>query len=222
MRSTRTRAALATKVADGKARSWAQLHNRMDSMDNNDNPGMPTLQPWVATTAMPANRFVFKRNPFFHRVDSGGAAAALYRRASRSSIADAGLIAAKTAAGDADLQARGLSLADITVLKANEAQGQVQGFDLADRQGIACCALSEFERERCGLAQADARAAIPARAGARHQSRATSTGRCFSGLASEGNNAVLEGVAVVQAGVFDRECGLRSEGGERVARSNRA
>src|SRR5262245_11926574 len=94
-------AALAAKVAAGKARSWGQLHNRMDSMDNNDNPDMPTLQPWVATTAMPSNRFVFKRNPFFHRVDSNGRQLP-YVDGIEIAITDAGLVAAKAAAGDAD------------------------------------------------------------------------------------------------------------------------
>ena len=114
--------ALAAKVAQGKARSWAQLHNRMDSMDNNDNPDLPTLQPWVPTTALPANRLVFKRNPFFHRVDAAGNQLPYIDRIDVS-IVDAGLVPAKSAAGDSDLQARGLALADITVLKANQARG---------------------------------------------------------------------------------------------------
>ena len=116
-------AALAGKVKAGKTRAWAQLHNRMDSMDNNDNPDLPTLQPWVATTAMPANRFVFKRNPYFHRVDVAGNQLP-YIDGIDVAITDGGLVAAKSAAGDSDLQARGLNFSDITVLKANEAKGR--------------------------------------------------------------------------------------------------
>ena len=44
-----------------------------------ENPDLPTLEPWVNTTAPPAERFVFERNPYFHRVDTRRPAAALYR-----------------------------------------------------------------------------------------------------------------------------------------------
>jgi peptide/nickel transport system substrate-binding protein len=115
-------AALASLVAQAKASSWAQLHNRMDSLDKNDNPDMPTLQPWIARTAMPANRFAFRRNPFFHRVDTAGNQLP-YIDGVDVLIADGGLIPAKAAAGEADLQARGINFADITSLKANEAKG---------------------------------------------------------------------------------------------------
>ena len=37
-----------------------------------DNPDLPTLQPWRLTNAPPATRFVFERNPYFHRVDPEG------------------------------------------------------------------------------------------------------------------------------------------------------
>lgn len=114
--------ALAALVASSKASSWAALHNRMDSLDKNDNPDMPTLQPWMTRTAMPANRFVFRRNPFFHRVDTAGNQLP-YIDGVEVLIADGGLIPAKVAAGESDLQARGINLADITSLKANEAKG---------------------------------------------------------------------------------------------------
>lgn len=117
------KASLDALVSKGKMRSWAQLHNRMDSMGNNDNPGLPTLQPWVPVTEMPATRFMFKRNPYFHRVDSRGLQLP-YIDGIEISIVDAGLIPAKTAAGDSDLQARGLAFSDVSILKANEAKGK--------------------------------------------------------------------------------------------------
>ena len=109
-------------VAKKKMRSWAQLHNQMDSMGNNDNPDLPTLQAWVPVTEVPATRVLFKRNPYYHRVDSNGVQLP-YIDAIEITIVDGGLIAAKAAAGDADLQARGLSFGDVAVLKANEAKG---------------------------------------------------------------------------------------------------
>ena len=41
-------------------------------MYNFDNPDLPTLQPWMLTNPPPATRFVFERNPYFHRVDPNG------------------------------------------------------------------------------------------------------------------------------------------------------
>jgi peptide/nickel transport system substrate-binding protein len=117
------KAMLDAQVAKGKMRSWAQLHNRLDSMGNNDNPALPSLQPWVPVTEMPATRFVFKRNPYFHRVDGRGLQLP-YIDGIEISIVDAGLIPAKTAAGDSDLQARGLSFSDVSILKANEGKGK--------------------------------------------------------------------------------------------------
>jgi peptide/nickel transport system substrate-binding protein len=183
-------AELAKKVSAAKARSWAELHNRMDAIDDNDNPAMPTLQPWFATTAMPANRFVFKRNPFFHRVDTAGQQLP-YVDAIDVSITDGGLVAAKAAAGDADLQARGLSLADITVLKANEAKGkykvlawpiakgsQVALYPNLNANDVGWRALMRDQRFRRALALGINRTDI--------------NKALYFGMATEGNNAVLK------------------------------
>src|SRR3712207_8715162 len=50
-------------------KSWAALHNRMDDMKEQTNPELPTLMPWRVMNAAPANRFIFERNPYYHRVD---------------------------------------------------------------------------------------------------------------------------------------------------------
>jgi peptide/nickel transport system substrate-binding protein len=117
-----SKAMLDAAVARKKVRSWAQLHNQLDSMGNNDNPALPTLQAWLPVTEVPATRVLFKRNPFYHRVDTRGVQLP-YIDAIEIAIVDGGLIAAKTAAGDSDLQARGLTFGDVSVLKANEGKG---------------------------------------------------------------------------------------------------
>ena len=53
-------------------RNWAALHNRRDNQYKNDNPKLPTLQPWVLRTKPPAQRFIFERNPYYHRIDQNG------------------------------------------------------------------------------------------------------------------------------------------------------
>ena len=52
--------------------SWAALHNRRDNQYRNDNPKLPTLDPWMLRDKPPAERFVFTRNPYYYRVDEKG------------------------------------------------------------------------------------------------------------------------------------------------------
>lgn len=113
---------IAALVAKEKVKGWAALHNRRDSMYDNDNPEIPTLQPFVLQPGGgPIYRF--KRNAYFHRVDPYGTPLP-YLDGIDVTIVEPGLIAAKTAAGDSDLQARGLAFADATALKASEGKGR--------------------------------------------------------------------------------------------------
>jgi len=99
-------------------RGWPAMHNKMDNLDKNDNPDLPTLQPWVATTAMPADRFVFRRNPYFHRVDPQGRQLP-YIDEVVMSIVDSKIVPAKTGTGESDLQARYLRFDNFTFLRKN-------------------------------------------------------------------------------------------------------
>jgi peptide/nickel transport system substrate-binding protein len=85
----------------------------------NDNPDLPTLEPWQLSTKPPSSRFIFVRNPYFHRVDTSGRQLPYIDRIALT-IASAGLLPAKTAAGESDLQARGLGFENYTVLKQAE------------------------------------------------------------------------------------------------------
>ena len=107
-------------VARGEHRGWSALHNAMDNMGREDNPALPTLEPWHLVTEGPSDRMVFERNPFFHRVDPEGRQLPYIDRVIVN-IAAGDLIAAKTATGDSDLQARNISLTDAPLLKQNEA-----------------------------------------------------------------------------------------------------
>jgi len=103
-------------------RNWAQLHNRRDNMYRNDNPDLPTLDPWMLQTRPPAERFVFLRNPYFHRVDAAGRQLPYIDRVTMA-VADPQLIPLKVNAGEADLQARGLAFAHYTFLRRAAARG---------------------------------------------------------------------------------------------------
>jgi peptide/nickel transport system substrate-binding protein len=102
-----------------KVKGWAALHNRLDAMFEQTNPDLPTLQPWRVTNTAPAARFVFVRNPHYHRVDAQGQQLPYVDRVLMD-IAAAGLFAAKANAGEADLLFRGLTMEDIPILREGE------------------------------------------------------------------------------------------------------
>lgn len=110
------KAALEQRIKTAKARSWQQLHSRLDNMYRNDNPDLPTLDPWINRTAAPAERFVFSRNPYFHRVDSEGRQLPYLDRVVMQ-VADSKIVPVKTGSGETDLQARYLSFDNYTFLK---------------------------------------------------------------------------------------------------------
>ena len=112
---------LDTIVKEAGARNWAGLHHRKNHPYKNDNPDLPVLQPWVNTTPPPAERFVFVRNPYYHRVDDHGRQLP-YIDEVTVHITSSSLVAAKTAAGESDLQGRYLRLDDYTFLKAGESR----------------------------------------------------------------------------------------------------
>ena len=117
---------LAARIAEARQKSWQQLHNRKDDLTEFNNPDLPTLQPWVPTTAAPADRFVFVRNPFYHRVDPEGRQLPYIDRVVMT-VADAKIIPAKTGAGESDLQSRYLRFDNYTFLKQGEKRA---GYDV--------------------------------------------------------------------------------------------
>ncbi len=118
-------AELAKKVEAARQRNWASLHNRLDDLYKNDNVDLPSLQPWINTTKPPSDRFRFKRNPYFHRVDPKGQQLP-YIDQVMVQIASSGIIPAKTGAGDSDLQARYLRFDNYTFLKESEARQNIK------------------------------------------------------------------------------------------------
>ena len=109
---------------EGK-RNWAAVHTSRFRPYKNTNPDLPTLQPWVNTTAPPSQRFVFVRNPWFHRTDTNGRQLPYIDRVVVN-ISDGKLIPAKTGAGESDLQARHLTFNDYTFLKQSEKRNAKQ------------------------------------------------------------------------------------------------
>jgi peptide/nickel transport system substrate-binding protein len=101
------------------SRSWPGLYQKKDEQYRNDNPDLPSLEPWINTTPLPSTRFVLVRNPYFHRVDVAGRQLPYIDRVIVN-ISEEKLIPAKAGAGDVDLQARYLRFDNYTFLKQNE------------------------------------------------------------------------------------------------------
>lgn len=116
---------LKKRVKDVGARSWAALHNRMDAPYRNDNPDLPTLDPWVLQTRPPAERFMFVRNAYYHRVDPEGHQLPYIDRVALESV-DPKIVPVKTGAGESDLQARYLGFDNYTFLKQAAARNHYQ------------------------------------------------------------------------------------------------
>jgi peptide/nickel transport system substrate-binding protein len=95
--------ALAKKIL--RRSNWASLHHTMDRMYKFDNPDLPTLQPWILRTKPPAERFLFTRNPFYHRIDANGRQLPYIDQVIMV-LAAPKIIPVKTGAGETDLQAR--------------------------------------------------------------------------------------------------------------------
>jgi peptide/nickel transport system substrate-binding protein len=96
--------------------NWVQTFRRLDAMLADDNVDMPTLNPWVLTTPPPAQRYVFVRNPYYHRIDETGQQLPYADRVVFA-VTSPNLIAARAALGDADLQLRYLKMRDYAFLQ---------------------------------------------------------------------------------------------------------
>ena len=105
--------------------SWIQIYRRLDVMYANDNIDLPSLNPWVNTTPSPAQRFVFARNPFYHRIDEKGQQLPYIDKVIFT-LAATNLVPAKAGLGEADLQPRYLNMRDYTFLQKSAKNSGVE------------------------------------------------------------------------------------------------
>ncbi|MEQ1889209.1 MAG: ABC transporter substrate-binding protein [Alphaproteobacteria bacterium] len=180
---------LAAEVRKAKVHSWAALHNRQDNMYNFDNVALPTLQPWVNMTSSPASRYILARNPYYHRVDQNGRQLPYIDQVVMT-VVESRLIPAKSTAGETDLQARGLSFSDITVLKKGEARGSyvTRLWPIATGSQIALYPNLNYERPVFRQLLRDVRFR---RALSMGIDRHLINRSLYFGLAAESNNMVL-------------------------------
>lgn len=110
---------LSALIEQQRVETWVDLHTKMSRSYRPENPDLPMLDPWVNTTAPPANQFVFVRNRYFHRVDEAGVQLPYVDKVVLN-VSSPAIIPAKAGAGETDLQAMGLAFDDYRYLKAAE------------------------------------------------------------------------------------------------------
>jgi len=120
------REALDEQAKSRGSRNWSGYFLKKARQYRLTNPELPSLQPWVNTISPPAERYVFKRNPYFHRVDENHLQLP-YIDQVQVNIVSSSLIPAKTGAGESDLQGHYLRLDNFTFLKEGE---QRNGYDV--------------------------------------------------------------------------------------------
>lgn len=115
------------KAAKGgqQGTNWVQIYRRLDVMYANDNPELPSLNPWTNTTTSPAQRYVFVRNPYYHRIDAKGQQLPYIDRVIFTQAAT-NLVPAKAGLGEADLQPRYLNMRDYTFLQKSAKSSGVE------------------------------------------------------------------------------------------------
>ncbi|MQX37680.1 ABC transporter substrate-binding protein [Roseospira navarrensis] len=194
--------ALAARIEAADARDWRALHYDRDRWYRNTNPARPSLDPWVNITDPPARRYVFRRNPYFHRMDTAGQQLP-YLDEIAIDITDAKLVPAKAAAGESDLQARYLGFDAYTVLKAAELRGGPIVTLWREGQGSSVALYPNLTTTdpvwRAVLRQADVRRALSL-AIDRHEVNQV----VFFGLGLEINNTLLP-----QSPLFDADIARR-------------
>ncbi len=151
---------LAEAVKKAGMRNWGQYHNRLDNMYRNDNPDLPSLDPWVIRNRPPAERFVFERNPYFHRVDSQGRQLP-YIDSIAATIAEPKLIPLKTSAGEIRSAGAQHLLQQLHVPAPGGEAQQFRCASVEHGEGLACGALPQSQRRRSGLALPQSRCALP-------------------------------------------------------------
>jgi peptide/nickel transport system substrate-binding protein len=170
-------------------RDWVDLHFNRDRVYRLDSTDMPTLDPWVNTTQSPADRYVFERNPYYHRVDTEGRQLP-YVDQIAVTIAAAKLIPPKIGAGESELQARSLQFNNYTVLKRGETR---HGYKVGLWRGARGSQIALFPNLnasdpiwREALRDVRLRRALSLAIDRREVNQVI-----YFGLAKEGNNTVL-------------------------------
>jgi peptide/nickel transport system substrate-binding protein len=112
-------------LADAKLDNWADLHRLRDDPLFLSNPNLPTLAPWISLSRPGSEAFVAIRNPYYHRVDKDGRQLPYLDRVILIPQLRSETLST-VISGKSDLQAIGLSLADLPALRDAAAKGTIK------------------------------------------------------------------------------------------------
>ena len=116
------KAELDKMVADADFENWFELYG--DKATEQDNPELPTWNPWKVVTDAAAQRYLAERNPYYYKVDPEGNQLPYIDEIAHDLVEENELYLTKTIAGEIDMQGRHIgSAANFPVLKENEAKG---------------------------------------------------------------------------------------------------
>nr|MBC7245351.1 ABC transporter substrate-binding protein [Chloroflexota bacterium] len=102
--------------------TWAEMFAAKNAPP--ENPERPTMAAWVPTTRVSDPVLVLKRNPYYIGVDPAGNQLPYIDEVRFTFFADAQALNLAAIAGEFDLQARHINMANYPVLKENEAKGK--------------------------------------------------------------------------------------------------
>lgn len=116
---------IARFLEEAKLDDWTDLHQHFDDPLLLGNPDMPVLGPWVVISRPGSQVFAAVRNPYYYRIDKDGQQLPYIDRLvlipqSKSQILPA------VVDGKSDLQAAGLTLADLPALREAEKKGTIR------------------------------------------------------------------------------------------------
>lgn len=196
------KATLKPLIKAAKKRKWTGLFVNKDRPYKATNPDLPTLQPWSNSTPLPAERFVFKRNPYYHRVDQNGKQLP-YIDEVIINIASHKLIPAKAGAGESDLQARSIRLDNYTFLKQGEKQSNYRVHLWKNGRGAQVALYPNFNTKdatwRSLIHDIRFRRALSAAINRYEINQVV-----YFGLVTEGNNTLLKASPMVTADHINR------------------
>jgi peptide/nickel transport system substrate-binding protein len=116
-------AALKKEIENSDFDNWVALFESKNSKKFFRNPDLPVIEPWIPVTKPPANRFVYKRNPYFYKVDEAGNQLPYLDEVVLKIVSDKEVLSMQVISGAADLQMRQLMGGNFTLYKNNEEKG---------------------------------------------------------------------------------------------------
>lgn len=117
------------RVAEAEFDTWSELWGAKTTYGNN--PGTPTLDPWVVRNTFDQPVQVLERNPYYYSVDTEGNQLPYIDRVERTLLPDLEAVLLKAIAGDIDFQSvRISSLGNRPVVMEHQEQGDYRVVDV--------------------------------------------------------------------------------------------